>query len=230
MELTFLGIGSAFNPGMENTSAFFIFENELYLLDCGETVFARLWNSRVLVDCSGVNVAISHLHCDHCGSLGSLISYCALVLKIPVRVIHPLESVTQLLDLMGIERSFYTWLPTLDAEPGRAVSFQPQEVEHVNNMRCFGYIISGPEKKIYYSGDARFIPAPVVDAFMKGDLDEIYQDTSFMTGLHAAHGSLEYLQQSFAPEFCSRIYCIHLDSDYRETIRAAGFRVPDYRS
>jgi ribonuclease BN (tRNA processing enzyme) len=230
MKLTFLGIGSAFNPEMENTGAFFVQGDELYLLDCGETSFGRIWNSRALKNCSGVTVAVTHLHCDHAGSLGSLISYCAMVLKKSVRVIHPLETVRDLLDLMGIERSFYTWLPFLVIEQWPGVSFQPVEIEHVDNMRCFGYIIYDSEKKIYYSGDAKFIPPCIIDAFRKGELDEIYQDSSLLTGDHAAHGSFKYLQETFAPEFRGRVYCIHLDSDYRETILAAGFGVPELMS
>ena len=225
MKLTFLGLGSAFNPDMENTNAFFVQENELYLLDCGETAFGRIWNSQALGNCSRVTVAITHLHCDHAGSLGSLISYCALVLKKPIRVIHPLETIRDLLDLMGIKRSFYTWLPSLETETG--VSFRPVEIEHVDNMRCFGYIISDSEKTVYCSGDAKSIPPDVMEAFLKGDLDEIYQDTSLETGDHATHASFAWLEKTFAPEFRSRVYCIHLDKDYREIIRAAGFRVPD---
>ena len=227
MKLTFLGLGSAFNPDMENTNAFFVLENELYLLDCGETAFGRIWNSKALGDCSRITVAITHLHCDHAGSLGSLISYCAIVLKKPIRIIHPLETVRELLELMGIARSAYTWLPSLEAETERGVSFQPVEIEHVDNMRCFGYIISDSEKKIYFSGDAKAIPLEIIDSFLKGDLDEIYQDSSFETGDHATHGSFKWLEKTFAPEFRGRIYCIHLDRDYRETIREAGFRVPE---
>jgi len=227
MKLRFLGLGSAFNPAMENTNAFFLSGNELYLLDCGESAFGRIYDLKVLNNCSRITVAITHLHCDHIGSLGSLISYCAIVLKKPIRVIHPLETVRSLLDLMGIVRSGYSWLPSLGPEKAEAVSFRPIEIEHVDNMRCYGYIVSDSEKTIYFSGDAKFIPPEVIDAFHKGEVDEIYQDSSLETGDHATHGSFKQMEESFAPEFRSRVYCIHLDKDYRETIRAAGFKVPE---
>jgi len=226
MKLTFLGLGSAFNPAMNNTAAYFVLGDELYLLDCGETVFSSIWNSKALEDCSRVTVVISHLHCDHVGSLGSLISYCATFLKKPIRIIHPLGTVTSLLDLLGIKRSKYTWLPDLKAANSEGVSFKPIEIEHVDTMQSYGYLISDSEKTIYYSGDSKFVPLEVINAFLKGEVDEIYQDTSFNGNDKANHCSFEWLEKTFAREFRSRIYCIHLDSDYREVIKAAGFNVP----
>ena len=226
MKLRFLGLGSAFNPDMKNTNAFFIEGEELYLLDCGESAFGRIWNSKALTGCSRVSVALTHFHCDHAGSLGSLVSYCAAVLKKPVRLIYPLETIKSLLALMGIAGG-YTWLPSLESGTNGNVSFRPVAVKHVDNLCCFGYIISDSEKTIYYSGDSRFIPPDVIDAFYEGDVDEIYQDSAIDAGNHATHCSFKLLEETFAPEFRSRIYCIHLDRDYRETIRAAGFKVPE---
>ncbi len=42
MNLTFLGSGACFYPALHNTSAYFIYNNNLFLLDCGETVYQRL--------------------------------------------------------------------------------------------------------------------------------------------------------------------------------------------
>jgi ribonuclease BN (tRNA processing enzyme) len=223
MELQFLGIGSAFNPVMENTNAFFRTEKEFYLLDCGETAFGKLWNLEAFTSSSRVTVLITHLHCDHSGSLGSLVSYTHLVLKKEIRVIHPLETVKTLLDLMGIERSAYTWLPSLPQ--GEAYTFEPVEVDHVDNMRCFAYIISGPEGKIYYSGDAKYIPDNVLASFMEGEIGRIYQDSCLEGGEHGNHGSFACLEKTFPPEKRGRVYCMHLDRDYRRLIAEKGFSV-----
>ena len=48
MELKFLGRGAAFNPIERNTSAYFIEDDKLFLLDSGETVFASLMNNNIL--------------------------------------------------------------------------------------------------------------------------------------------------------------------------------------
>ena len=226
MKLTFLGLGSAFNPAMDNTAAFFVLGNELYLLDCGETVFGRIWNSKALKDCSRVTVVLSHLHCDHVGSLGSLVSYCTAILDKPIRIIHPLKTVVSLLDLMGIKDYKYLWLPSLEAEGGMGLSFKPIKTDHVDTMQSFGYLISSPQKTIYYSGDAKFIPPQVIDAFIKGEVDEIYQDSSLVVNDNSSHCSFAWLEKTFTGEQRNRVYCIHLDSDYREKIRAAGFNAP----
>ena len=39
MDLQFLDKGAAFNPKEGNNSAYFIENNQLFLIDCGESVF-----------------------------------------------------------------------------------------------------------------------------------------------------------------------------------------------
>ncbi|MDR1863071.1 MAG: MBL fold metallo-hydrolase [Treponema sp.] len=223
MDVKFLGIGSAFNPRMDNTNGFFMWEDQFYLIDCGETAFGKLWNHPDFKSMSRITVVITHLHGDHAGSLASLISYSYYVLGKTIRVLHPLETVVRLLDLMGIDRFCYEYVPQLS---GEAVSFEAVEVEHVGNMSCFGYVISGPEGRIYYSGDAKYVPETVIRAFLGGEIQRIYQDAALNPGDHSTHGSLAYLEKTFPPETYSRICCIHLDTDYRQTLREKGFALP----
>jgi ribonuclease BN (tRNA processing enzyme) len=220
MDIRFLGIGSAFNPGMENTNGFFVQGEEFYIIDCGESAFGKLWNHPDLKAASRITAAITHLHGDHVGSLASLISYCHYVLRKTIRVLHPLETVVRLLDLMGIERFTYEYVPRLS---GETVSFEAVEVTHVDNMICFGYVISGPEGKVYYSGDARYVPEPVIRAFLTGEIKRIYQDAALNPGDHGTHGSLAYLEKTFPPETYGRICCMHLDTDYRSLLKEKGF-------
>jgi ribonuclease BN (tRNA processing enzyme) len=220
MEIKFLGMGSAFNPKMENTNGFFVQGGELYIIDCGETAFGKLWNHPDVGSASRITAAITHLHGDHVGSLASLISYCYYVLRKPVRVFHPLETVVRLLDLMGIERFSYEYVSRLS---GETVSFEPVEVEHVDTMTCFGYVISGPEGNLYYSGDAKYVPESVIRGFLEGKIARIYQDAALNPGDHGTHGSLAYLEETFPQETYGRIYCIHLDTDYRQILREKGF-------
>jgi ribonuclease BN (tRNA processing enzyme) len=226
IELQFLGLGAAFNPGMENTNAIFTAGEDFYILDCGETAFGKLWNLPALVSAPRITAAITHLHCDHTGSLASLISYCYYVLGKTIRVLHPIENIVSLLNLMGIEHSCYTWLPALEPECMEPVSFQAVEVEHVGNMTCYGYIISSENNRIWYSGDAKRIPPKIANAFLQGGIEKIYQDVSLEVGDHATHGSFTELEKMFPQEKRSHIYCMHLDKDYRGLIREKGFSVP----
>ena len=49
MKLNFLGRGSAFNPVEGNNSAYFIDDNQLFLIDCGENVFGRIKKINCLI-------------------------------------------------------------------------------------------------------------------------------------------------------------------------------------
>ena len=89
MELNFLGRGSAFNPKEGNTSAYFIENNELFLIDCGEDIFERIIKNNVLKDIEKINALITHTHSDHIGSLGSLIMYSYYIIKKKVNIILP---------------------------------------------------------------------------------------------------------------------------------------------
>ena len=59
MELTFLGRGAGFNPAEKNTSAYFIEKDEMFLIDCGESVFATLLERKILDGISAFNVFIT---------------------------------------------------------------------------------------------------------------------------------------------------------------------------
>ena len=81
MDLIFTGRGAAFNVLEGNTNAYFIENETLFLLDCGEGMFAHLKTHNILNKIKEVYVYISHTHSDHCGSLGTLGLYCQFVLK-----------------------------------------------------------------------------------------------------------------------------------------------------
>ena len=76
MVLNFLGRGSAFNINEGNTSAYFYSNGELFLIDCGESVFEKIIRNYLLDNIKAINILITHTHGDHVGSLGSLILYC----------------------------------------------------------------------------------------------------------------------------------------------------------
>ena len=77
----FLGSGAGFYPEAGNTSAYFLTDGHLFLIDCGETVFSELKKRGILNGISDITVVISHLHSDHCGSLSSLIIFSLIPLS-----------------------------------------------------------------------------------------------------------------------------------------------------
>ena len=140
MKLHFFGCGSAFNPAMGNTSAWFEMDGCLFLVDCGETVYELLMKRSDLREYRQIYVLLTHLHADHVGSLGSLISYNYCILGRKICVIHPRATVVELLRLMGIKDEFYNYYQELPEDVG-CLRAEPVPVEHADNMDCFGYIL-----------------------------------------------------------------------------------------
>ena len=222
--LVFLGIGAAFNPVMGNTSAWFVQDGKLFILDCGETVFERLWYLPELRTCEDIYVAITHLHNDHVGSLAALASACLHELGKKIHVIHPEQTITTLLALMGISGEEYFYHAGM---PDTEVSFQATPVEHAGDMKSYGYIVKTNNWSFYFSGDARSIPGEVLERFYEGDIGFIYQDTSVEDAPN--HAKLSYLERVIPEEMRGRVYSVHLEKDARGKILEKGFQIPDFK-
>lgn len=226
MELKFLGIGSAFNPALKNTSAYFIHNQNFFLIDCGESVFEQIYWRDELRDCKAIYVLTTHLHADHVGSLGSLISYCNYVLKKEIHVIYPIETIVELLALLGIDNEKYQYHRKLPADlEGIEVAMIP--VEHVKDMSCFGCLISTAGETSYYSGDASDIPQHILTDFLADRISRLYQDTSSHQTNHPTHCYIGRLEQLIPPAKRGMVYCMHLDCEMEATLRAKGFNVAE---
>lgn len=225
MNLRFFGRGAAFNPSMDNTNAFFSFDSKLYLLDCGETTFSKVWNLPEYLAATEVIVIITHLHCDHVGSLASLVSYSYYVQKKPIKIVHPLSTIVQLLDLMGIERECYTFIADPKKINNEIFKLEAISVNHVLNMQCFGYILTFKNKIIFYSGDAVDIPEDILTQFLQEKIQYLYVDISYKISDHPTHGSLNKLETLIPFDKRKFVYCMHLDCDYIQIAEQMGFNV-----
>lgn len=185
MKLTFLGIGSAFNPKDNNTSAFFIDNHELFLIDCGESVFNEIINNNILDNIEKINIMITHTHSDHIGSIGSLIMYSYYKLNIKVNIILPRECI-YLMNLLSIINGFgctndmYEFINDFEYDniynDFKKIRFV--KTEHVDNLGCMSIIIYTKSGIIFYSGDTKEIN-PLMDIInSKEKIDKIYLDTT----------------------------------------------------
>lgn len=226
MELKFWGCGSAFNPAMGNTSACFEKNGNLYLLDCGESVYENMMRCMDLKKYKRIYVLVTHLHADHVGSLGSLLSYNSCVLGKKTWIVHPSRVIIDLLRLLGIQDDFYEYCEKLP-EAAEGVHAEAVPVTHVENMACFGYLLEDGEDRIYYSGDASMVPERVLELLKRGELDRVYQDTSIHRHQPPSHCYYEDLEQAVPRELRGRVYCMHLDEDCREMLRGKGFNIPE---
>jgi len=228
MELNFLGKGSAYNPVMKNTSAYFIYDNNFFLLDCGESVFEQIHDFIELRDCEQIYVLITHLHADHIGSLGSMISYCRYVLDRRIHIIHPDTSVIELLTLLGINKENYIYQSELPADL-KDIKVKAIAVDHVPDMSCFGFLITVGIETIYYSGDASGIPGMILTHFLSGEINRLYQDTSTSRSDHPTHCYIGDLERVIPPAKRSLVYCMHLDGDVTGLLLSKGFRIANVK-
>lgn len=225
MNLTFLGTGAAYYPVLGSTSAYFIKGNCLYLIDCGETTFARIFGRAVLRECERVFVLITHLHADHIGSLGSLISYCKNVIRKEVTVISPDPALVRVLEMTGLNSGDYRHCAAFDRPFPGAVWITPLSVQHDRSMKCYGYLLRDAEETVYYGGDACGMPEGILDRLREGEIVRAYQEVTYETQESASHTSLRQLCESVPRPLRDRIVCMHFGDAYISRVSECGFGV-----
>lgn len=219
--MKFLGCGSAFAPMFGNTSAYISIDKNLILFDCGELVFKEVYEEKLLQIYENIHICITHMHADHVGSLGSLISYAYYVLNKKVIVNYPDELICNYLDLIGIDRRAYLFQSEVKMTFG--IKLEAVPVKHADNMKCFAYLIETLDEKVYYSGDSYEIPEEILQTFLSGKIDKIYQDTTEFVTPRKSHFPLPLLEEVIPENYRSKVYCMHFNSDFSEKIRLAGF-------
>ena len=225
MELRFLGIGSAYNTAWYNSNAFFYHGNSLFLLDCGESAFARLMEKKMLCESlDTVYAIITHLHADHAGSLPSLCSYMAGHMKKKVQIVYPGNEIDAYLQLAGIppedyEHRYYEQLvlPNLYA---RAITS-----EHILGYPSYGWLLEDESGEYYFSGDAKEIPATVLEKLLEGKMQMVYHDVEWNQEKreNACHLQYQTLLTLIPVEYRKRFCCMHLNCDFRERAAKDGF-------
>lgn len=245
-ELKFLGSGDAFNIEKGNTSAYFIFKNTLILIDCGETVFSKIINLKLLNDIRKVIVLITHLHSDHVGSLGTFVAHLKYECCIKVEIYVPNEQFIKCFDIMGISHEWY-----IGSIPGHHRSF---ELVHDNNdrivaqyiptqhkpeMNCYGILMnlliyeSKPvpmmnknKYGIYYSGDSIIIPNEILVLLINGKLNRIYQDTCSYFTDNMIHMNVDRLAENIPVLYRDKIYCMHINKFFNTDLAISyGFNI-----
>lgn len=211
--LTFLGTGNAF--AKNNTSAYFIRDNDLFLFDCGETIFSRLKEFNLLQEKNNINIFLTHFHSDHCGSLGSILFYLASI-GFPfenVKVFSPeqdkLKTLLQIFDVADICN-----LPT--AEEVKALGIEPYKQKH-HSVYSYGYLIENQGETEYFTGDTQEIPDEILIKFLDGKIDRLYVDTTFNPNCEY-HMTFEQLLEAIPEHLRKNVYCMHLKENYDESL------------
>lgn len=221
--LNFTGTGSAFAPNLGNTSAYFIKNKTLYLIDCGELVFKELYN---LIDFSHVeeiNIFITHTHNDHVGSLGTLISYLKINYKITSNIFHAGISIEDYLALVGISKDYYKASKVNKIEKDGFI-FKFIGTNHSDEIPSFGIIIEREGESIYYSGDSVNIPSEILDAFIDRKIAFIYQDITIASE-SSSHLTLKKAEKMIPENLRNKLVAMHLDEGSEAIIQERGFQL-----
>lgn len=235
MELKFLGRGAAFNVKEGNTSAYFIENDTLFLIDCGETVFSRIMQKNLLEGIKNVYVFITHLHPDHVGSLGTLIFYCTFVLKNPLSIVINsnlpyYNDLISLLTAVGCTENMYHLVKTreLIRKYNAFNSVMYDLTNHCPEIPSCSISFYTSEGAIYYSGDSndlRDIQSLCVPV-LYDKIKAIYVDVTSLDYPENVHLCIHHLAKYTPEYFRAKIYCMHFNND--DCIRLArnyGFNI-----
>lgn len=236
--LKFIGIGSAFNHAELDNAAYIKKGRELLLIDCGSDIFKALLSKGILEGIDQIYMVVTHLHPDHIGSLGNLIFYNSLVLKIkPLQIFYPDQtSLQQLLTLQDVNPEFYKLYTTFADMPLSSSEFSQYTIkalpqQHRGLTNAYGYLFTTEKETFFYSGDSKTIPKEILEMLFNGWLDVLYQDISSHDHENIPHLSYKRLLELIPEPFRFKVYCMHLDSAFsmEEAIKA-GFNVAQNES
>ena len=238
MDLCFLGRGNSSNFKEGNTSAYFIDRQNLFLIDCGETIFSKVLEQHILDNIKEVHVLITHTHADHIGSLASFIMYCYFNIHKNFHIIisnnckHK-SNIEMILKGMGCSNKMYDFTDETYYD-NKFNSFQTIryiETKHVDYLDCYGIIFTTTNGVIYYSGDTRDttnIDHILVDSRIK--IDKIYVDVTDQDYDNNIHLYIGILHKTIPKDLRNRVYCMHFNND--NCIKLAqefGFQIVDIK-
>ena len=232
MELHFLGRGAAFYAEEGNTAAYFVEDKKLFLIDCGETIFAHLKEHRILEQVEEVYAVISHTHSDHCGSIGSLGLYCQFVLKNKLKLIIPHDaaytrSLRDLMNIFGNTENAYELIyeEKLDGMFRNFSKVRYQKTRHDYVLTCFSFVFETDKGAVFYSSDTRTTETLLAFLRKYKDVDCIFMEVTDLVIPGDVHLRMDVLEQAVTEEIKAKMKLMHLRSkECTEILAQRGFQ------
>ncbi len=235
MELHFLGRGAAFNTAQGNTSAYFVEKEKLFLIDCGESIFAKLQEEDIFSGIKEIYVVISHTHSDHCGSLGSLGLYCQFVLKNKLKIVVPhetayVQSLELLMTLFGNTKNAYEFVyeENVDGIFEGFDSVRYELTKHDFQLTCFSFVFQTAKGGVFFSADTRTTENLQRFIEKQHEIDCIYMEVTDLGIPNDIHLNMAELEAVIPYNVRSKVRMMHLRSiECMKKLEYAGFQVVD---
>jgi len=238
--LTFFGTGCFNNTKLGNNSGFFMVEDNLFIIDCGETVFHSILKSGVLKYAKDITVMVTHGHGDHVGSFTSFAFHVFYFMNKKVTLVTNNQD-----DIVGVFNrqmgNITKYVKLKSTNKDGSVSFnigctdvniQYVKVDHVDYLKSYGLIVNinnplSGKDSFYYSGDSSDIKPFILRKFERGEIEYIYQDVTFKEYENQPHMSVYKLMEKIPAEKRDKVFCMHLDPDFDIQIAMnLGFSIP----
>lgn len=217
MIIEVLGTGNAFSHELGNTS-FLVWEDDFssaVLFECGHTVFYTLRdleNKRNEDVISKIDsVFVSHLHDDHCGSLGTLLEYRYWVLGKKTKVTAPVS-------FWEIFAGRMDWRNANHIYDGEDERIHKVYTKHAKDFSSCGAIYRG----LAYSGDSAQSLLPV---FQLANVNLIVHEVTLVeSDVHTHFNNLKNIMDSKVKKKTYGIhYGSHEKSELSELMLKEGF-------
>ena len=208
--LKFLGNGSAFNYDLDNTSAYFKYDNTFYIFDCGEKIASKIVKYINFNKENDVVICITHMHGDHIGSLEALLVY--------LTIINPVHSVTilcpnksKMISFLKLTDYNYGLVKIIEDKiyKDKNVTIESAESKHISDSRS--YFVYSPLEKFFYSGDTCLLNQKAKEMLFADKLDTIYHEVSDKNS--DFHIGLDTICKEIPFEYRNKVFLMHFDSD-----------------
>ena len=218
LKLNFLGYGSGFYPILGSTSAYFIEGTTLFLIDCGESVYKRIYELKLLDGINAVNFFCTHTHSDHIGSVGNLLLECSYRRNIAFNVICSTNA-THFDDITGILDRFKGKARYSVIDPCAidhlyqsfsGVRYKPAPHGDCDNAHSLVFYTN--EGAVYYSGDCATMGFAEELILGGAKIAALYFDVS-SNPESDCHLPITDLYRILPKEFYDRTYCMHVNDE-----------------
>lgn len=221
-ELKFLSCGGALNLEMGANCAFIKHKKNLLLIDCCEEATRKLFNLHLFDGIENVYVALTHMHFDHVGGIGTLIWFCNFCLGFKPKIIinskRFKKSLMKFLQLGGVKLELVEFVEQTEFKFDD-LTLSMRKTQHADGLECYGIMFKDGDGEYYYTGDTRDLKT--VQAFEKShNVKKIYCEVSEHDyGSHLKYEDLKTLSKD-------KLIFMHFNSKelYKQIVKD-GFKV-----